>query len=150
MRIMGIHPTGPAVKNDISSELARESIAIFPDTYHFWFLVYQRVPLQRPHLLPHLHPKIPYLMSTDTPKIQYWKEVEVRVKSFGETHCVNPQKPNTKNEEREEVQEIHRMNCLIGCRNSERLCLMKERQQSLGETQSKDVKTLPSHLMNFQ
>ena len=42
------------------------------------------------------------------------------------------------------------MNCLIGDRNSERLSLMKVLQQSLGETQSKEVKTLPSHLMNFK
>ena len=32
------------------------------------------------------------LMSTDTPKIQYQKEVEVRMESFGETRCKNPQK----------------------------------------------------------
>ena len=37
--------------------------------------------------------RIPYLMSTETPKIQYQKEVEVRVKSFGETRCIKPQKP---------------------------------------------------------
>ena len=42
-------------------------------------------------------------MSTDTPKIQYQK-VEERVKSFGETRCMNPQKPKTKNGESEEVQ----------------------------------------------
>ena len=42
------------------------------------------------------------------------------------------------------------MNCLIGHRNSERIWLMKVLQQSLGETQSREVKTLPSHLMNFQ
>ena len=40
--------------------------------------------------------------------------------------------------------------CLIGYRNSEKFWLMKVLQQSLGETQSKEVKTLPSHLMNFQ
>ena len=34
---------------------------------------------------------VTYLMSTDTPKIQYQTEVEVRVKSFGETRCMNPQ-----------------------------------------------------------
>ena len=34
--------------------------------------------------------------SRDTPKIQYQKEVEVRVESFGETRCMNPQKPKTK------------------------------------------------------
>ena len=46
--------------------------------------------------------------------------------------------------------EMYRMKCLIGYRNSERIWLMKVLQQSLGETQSKEVKTLPSHLMNFQ
>ena len=35
-------------------------------------------------------------MSTDVQKIQYKKEVEVRVESFGETRCMNPQKPKTK------------------------------------------------------
>ena len=45
-------------------------------------------------------------MSTDSPKNQYQKEVEVRVKSFGETRCMNPQKPKTKIKkgESEEVQ----------------------------------------------
>ena len=42
------------------------------------------------------HHRILYLMSTDTPKIQYPKEVELRAKSFGETRCMNPQKPKTK------------------------------------------------------
>ena len=43
------------------------------------------------------------MTSADTPKIQYPKEVEVRVRSFGETRHMNPQKPN-ENGEREEVQ----------------------------------------------
>ena len=38
-----------------------------------------------PSLLHHLRHRIPYLMSTDTPKIQHKKEVEVRVESLGET-----------------------------------------------------------------
>ena len=43
-------------------------------------------------------------MATDTTEIQYKKEVDVRVKSFG-TRCMDPQKPKTiKNEKREEVQ----------------------------------------------
>ena len=42
------------------------------------------------------------------------------------------------------------MSCLIGYRISERIWLMKVLQQIFGETQSKAVKTLPSHLMNFQ
>ena len=62
-------------------------------------LVYQRVlPQLHLHLLlHHLHHRIQYLMSTDTPKKQYQKEVEVRVKSFGETRCMKPQKPKNKN-----------------------------------------------------
>ena len=97
---MGTHATEPAVKNHISPEMARELIAIYQTMYHLWFLVYQRVlPQLHFHLLlNHLHDRIPCLMSTDTPIIQYQKqkEVEVRVKSFGETRCMNPQKPKTK------------------------------------------------------
>ena len=46
------------------------------------------------------------MTSTDTPKIQYQKEVEVRVRSYGETCSINQQEPKTKNkhEGREEVQ----------------------------------------------
>ena len=134
--------------------MERELIAIYPTMYHLWFLVYQRVlPQLHFHLLlHHPHHRIPYLMSTDTSKIQYQKEVEVRVKSFGETRCMNPQKPKTtiKMVNQEKYKEIYRMNCLIGYRNSERIWSMKVLHQSLGETQSKEVKTLPSHLMNFQ
>ena len=54
-----------------------------------------------------------------------------------------------KNEEREEVQRDLSSKCLIGYRNSEIIWLMKVLQQSLGEPQSKEVKTLPSHFMNF-
>ena len=66
--------------------------------YHSWLLVYQRVLLQLHfHLfLHHLHHTIPYVMSTDTPKFLYQKEMDVRVKSFGATRCMNPQKPKTK------------------------------------------------------
>ena len=103
-------------------------------------------------LLHHLHHRTPYLMSQDTPKIKYKKEVEVRVKSFGETHCMNPQKPKTKIKLRntKKYKETYRMICLIGYRKSERFWLMKVLHQSLGVTQSKEVKTLPSHLMNYQ
>ena len=98
VRIMGIHTTGPAVKNHISSEMAKELIAKYRTMYDLWFLVYQRVlPQLHLHLLlHHLHHRIPCLMSADTPKIQYQKEVEVRVKSYGETHCINREKPKTK------------------------------------------------------
>ena len=137
VRIMGIHTTGSAVINHISSEMAKQLIAIYPIVYHLWFLVYQRVLLQLQlslTLLHHLHERIPYLMSTDTLKIQYQKEVEVRVESFGETRCMNPQKPKTKIKmvNQKKYKEIYRMNCLIDNRNSERIWLMNVLQLSLG------------------
>ena len=95
---MGTRITGKAVKIHISSKMARELIAICQTMYHLWSLEYQRV-LPQPNLrlvLHHLHHRIPYLMSTDTLKIQYQKEVEVRVESFGETRCMKPQKPKIK------------------------------------------------------
>ena len=88
------------------------------------FVVLQRVPPQLHFhlLLHHLHHRIPCLMSTDTPKIQYQKVVEVRVESFGETRCMKPQKPKTKinMENQKKYKEIYRMNCLNSYRNSER------------------------------
>ena len=68
------------------------------NVYHLWFLISQllRPRLHLHLLLHHLHHRIPYLLSTGTPKIQYKKEVEVRVESFGETRCMKPQKPKTK------------------------------------------------------
>ena len=57
-RIMGIPTTGPAVKNHTSPKMARELIAICQTMYHSWSLVYRPVPLQRPHLLHHLHHRI--------------------------------------------------------------------------------------------
>ena len=89
-------------------------------------------------------------MSTDAPKIHYQKEVEVRGKSFGKPRCINPQTENKKRmKDAKKYKEIYRMNCLIGYRNSERIRLMKVLQQSFGENLSNEVKTLPSHLMNF-
>ena len=117
--------------------MTRELNAIHATMYHLWFLVYQRVlPQLHLHLLlHHLHHRIPYLMSTDALKIQYQKEVEVRVKSFGETRCMNPQKPKTKIKMRnaKKYKEIYRMNCLIGYRNSEIIWLMQVLHQSLGK-----------------
>ena len=68
--IMGIPTTGSAFRNYISSEMAREFIAIYRTMCHLWFLVYQRVLLQlHLHLLlHHLHHRIQYLMSTNTQK----------------------------------------------------------------------------------
>ena len=73
-------------------------------------------------LLHHLHHRSPCLMSTDTPKIQYQKVVEVRVESFVETRCMKPQKPKTKINmgNQKKYTERYRMNCLNSFRNSEK------------------------------
>ena len=54
----------------------------------------------------------------DAPKIHYPKEVEVRVRSYGETRCVNPQKPKTKIKMKVATKHkaIYCMTCRIGCR----------------------------------
>ena len=67
-----------------------------------------------------------YLTLADTPKIQYPKEVEVRVGSFGETRCMNPQKPKTKikMKDAKKYRAIYCMNCVIGYRSSERIWSM--------------------------
>ena len=48
--------------------------------------------------------RIPYLTKADTPKIEYTKEVEVRVKSYGELHKPTETENKNENEGREEVQ----------------------------------------------
>ena len=134
MRTTGTHTTGKAVKNHISPKMARELIAINLTMYHSQSLVYQRVPLRR------------------TPKIQYPKEVEVRVRSYGETRCINQQKPKTKIEMKDakKYQAIYHMNCLIGCRSSERIWSINVVFQSHRETLSLDIETLPVRLMILQ
>ena len=62
-------------------------------------------------------------MLTDRQKIQYQKEVEVRVESLGETRCMKPQKPKTKIKmvNQKKYKETYRNTCLIGFRNSARI-----------------------------
>ena len=94
---------------------------------------------------------IPYLMSTDTPKIQHQKEVEAQVESFGGTRCMKPQKPETKIRmvNPKKHKERNRRNCTIGNRNPVGIWLMKVLQQSFWKTQSKEVKTLPKSSREF-
>ena len=74
-------------------------------------------------------------MSTDTPKIQYQKEVEVRVESFWETRCMKPQRPKTR----------------IKIENQKRENLVDESTSTEPwRNQSKKVDTFPSPLMNFE
>ena len=151
-RIIGILTTGPAVENHISPKMARALIAMYQTTYHSWFLVYRRVPLRRPHLhLHHLHRRTLYLTSADTRTIPQPEEVEVRVRSYGETRCINqPTENRNKNERREEVQSdlLHE---LPDWQQELRENLVDEcSPQSHGETLSLDIKTLPVLLMNYQ
>ena len=129
VRIMGMHTTGRAVKNHISPKMAKESIAIKRTTYHSLFLPCRRVPLHHPHLLlQHIHRRILWLVR----KIPQEKEMEVRVRSHGETRCLNQQKPKTliKMKETKKYTVIYCMNCRIGCRSLERIWSIKEVLQS--------------------
>ena len=134
---MGILNTGPGVKNHISPKKARELIARFQTMHHPLSLVYRRLPPQRPHLLfHHIHHRILYLTLADTPKILYPKEVEVRARSYGETRCINQQKPKTKikMKDAKKYKAIHYMNCQSGCRSSERIWSINVVLQSHEET----------------
>ena len=87
----------------------------------------------------------------DTPKIQYPKEVEVRVRSYGETRCINPQKPKTKIK-MNDAKKYKAIYCMtwIGCKISEKFWSMNVLLQSDGETLCLWIKTLPVLLMNYQ
>ena len=114
---------------------ARQSIALYQTMCHSLSLVYRRVPLHHPHLLlqhlhrkiRHLHRKTLYLTSADTRKIPHPKEVEVRVRSNGETRCIDQQKPKTqiKMKDTKKYRAIYCMNCRTGCRSSEKFWSMK-------------------------
>ena len=133
-----------------SPKRARELIAIYQTMYHSLSLVYQRVlPPQRPHLLRH-HLHHTHLTSTDTPEIQHQKEVEVRVRSYGEIRFVNPQKPKTKikMKDAKKHKAIYCMTCRTGCRISEKIWSMKVALQNRGETLRQRIKTLPVPHMN--
>ena len=154
MTIMGIHTTGPAAKNHTSSEMARELIAIYPTTYQF------------------VVPGLSASSSSTTPSPTSFSSSSQDSKFGVNRYTENPvpersgsasgelrgdplhESKDTENkmkvENQKKYKEIYRMKCLIGYRNSGISWLMKVLQQSLGETQSRKVKTLPSHLMNFQ
>ena len=138
----GIRITGSAVKKHISSEMARELIAIYQTTYHLWFLEYQRVlPQLRVRLSRHHH------RSQHRPTVIQYRKTELieapvpernrgMNESYGETRCMILQKP--KNEIKisnpKKYKEIYRMNCLTGYRNSVRIWLIKVLPKSVGET----------------
>ena len=86
---------------------ARSLIAIYQTMCHSLSLVCRRVPLHHQHLLRrHLHRRTLYLTSKDTRKIPQPKEVEVRLRSYGDPAAYRPTetKNTNKNEGHEEVQ----------------------------------------------
>ena len=74
-------------------------------------------------------------MSTETSKLQYQKEVEVRVRSHRETCSIKQQRPKIKikMKDAKKYKAIFYMNCLIGYRISGRIWLMKALPQGLRE-----------------
>ena len=95
-KITGIHTIGPAahlIRNGKRIDCNKSNYAPFVVN---GLLTSSSSTTPSPTSHHHRHHRIPHLTSSDTLKIQYQKEVEVRVKSFGETRCMNPQKPKTK------------------------------------------------------
>ena len=133
---MGIHTTGSAVKNHISSEMARELIAKNPTMCHLWFLVYQRV-------LPQLHLHLLLHHENPVPERSGRTSEELRGDPLHEsTETEN----KNKNEEREEVQRDILPDWLQEFREN----LVDENVlQSHGETLRQRIKTLPVLLMNY-
>ena len=80
------------------------------------------------------------------------KEVEVWVRSSGETRCINPQKPKTKIKVKDakKYKAICGKTCRTGCRSWEKIWSMKLVLWSHGETLRLRIKTLPVLLMNYQ
>ena len=79
------------------------------------------------------------------------ERLEVRVRSYGETRCIDQQKPKTLNmKDAKKYRQIYCMTCQTGCRSSERNWSMKVVLWSHGETWRLDIETLPVLLMNYQ
>ena len=143
-------------RNHISSEMARELIATYQTMYHLWFLEYQRVlPQLRVHLSRHhLHHRSQHRLTeiqyqiTEVWKLQYHKEVEVRMKSFGETRC----KPKTKIEIRnwrKYKEKIAWIACLATGIQRE-FGRWKYFNRAFGKPRAGKSRHFPSLLMNYQ
>ena len=104
-------------------------------------------------LLHHLHVRILYSTATDTPKILYPKEVEVRVRSHGETRRTNQQKTGNTNkiEGPEEIQSDLSHNLPDWLQEfREKLVDESSPSEPLGNPTPKDQDTFPVLVINYQ
>ena len=104
-------------------------------------------------LLHHLHVRILYSTATDTPKILYPKEVEVRVRSHGETRRINQQKTGNTNkiEGPEEIQSDLSHNLPDWLQEfREKLVDESSPSEPLGNPTPKDQDTFPVLVINYQ
>ena len=141
LRIMGIHSSGSAV-NNISSRMARGLIATLSTMYHFWFLVCQRGLLQ---------------LNLDLINFFIGHSIacqEVQRTSEGVRGDPMQEASGTENKNdifKSEKVQRNISHELPGCLQELReLDWWKCFNRVLVETQSKEVETLPSHLMIFQ
>ena len=142
MRIMGVHSTGPAVKNHISSEMVRELICNVPNCVPF---VVPGLSASSSSTAP--APTSPSSSSQDSVfDVNRYTENPIPERSGSTIEELRGDPQTIKMRNAKKHKEIYRMDCLVGYRNSEIIWSIKVRQQSLGDTQSKQVKTLPSHL----
>ena len=125
---------------------------------HSLSLVYRRVPpRQPPRLLQHLcrrirqlHRRTRYFDVSRYTENPATERLEVRVRSYGETRCIDQQKPRTqiRIKDAKTYRAIFCMTFRTGCRNPEKIWSVKIVLESHGETRRLRIETLPVPLMN--
>ena len=150
MRIMGTHTTGSAVRIHISSKNGNQFTC---NTSNYVPFAVPGLSASSSSTTP--SPTPPSSSSQDSvfdvnrytenpvPERSGSTSGELRGDPLHET--IEIENKNKKRNQKK-YKEMYRMNCPIGHRNSGKFWLMN----SVGETQSKEVKALPSHVMNFQ
>ena len=148
MKVMGIRTTVPAVKNHISPKTGKRIDCNMSNYVPFVVPGLSTSSSSTPTLTSSSSSSQDSVFDVNRYTVQYQKEVEVRVKSCGETRCINRQKPKTniQMKGREEVQS----DLLTGCRISEKIWSMNVVLQRQGETLRLGIETLPVLLMNYQ
>ena len=116
VRTMGFRTTGSAVKNHISSEMAKELIAIYRTMYDLWVL---GLSTSSSSTTP--SPTSPSSSSQDSvfDVSRYAKNPEPERSGSTSGELQKPKRKRKKGNQKK-YKEIYRMNCLIGCRNSGR------------------------------
>ena len=149
-RSMGIHAIGSAVENHISPKRARELIDCNISNYVPFMVPGSSASSSSTTLSPtsQLSSSQDSVFDvnrhTDNPVPE--RSVSTSEELRGDPLHESTEVENKKKRNQKKYKEIHRTNCLIGCR----ILVDESTSTKPWETQSREVKTFPSRLMNFQ